>query len=143
MKVFSIAIALVGVLCTSSLVSALPRFAARNGNECIQCHVNPTGGGMRNAYGRNIFERQWLAFDSGQDGDFWENGEEDDAGAKAEEDKVLFDPEINDWFALGGDFRTAYIMIRPQRGREWRAKKGDYEFLLFDAGRPLPRHDTQ
>ncbi|MDP2301001.1 MAG: hypothetical protein Q8N03_01090 [Ignavibacteria bacterium] len=36
---------------------ALPRFALRTGGACIDCHVNPTGGGMRNesgwGYGKN------------------------------------------------------------------------------------------
>jgi hypothetical protein len=37
---------------------ALPRFALGVGGTCIDCHVNPTGGGMRNSsgwsYGKNV-----------------------------------------------------------------------------------------
>ena len=31
--------------------SALPRFSARTGAKCQSCHVNPSGGGMRQAFG--------------------------------------------------------------------------------------------
>jgi hypothetical protein len=31
--------------------SALPRFAVRTGNKCQSCHLNPSGGMMRQAYG--------------------------------------------------------------------------------------------
>jgi len=30
---------------------ALPRFAARTGAKCQSCHVDPTGGEMRQAFG--------------------------------------------------------------------------------------------
>jgi hypothetical protein len=39
------------VLFTSSLVYSYPKFAAYTGEKCQSCHVNPTGGGMRNPYG--------------------------------------------------------------------------------------------
>ncbi|HEY5123064.1 MAG TPA: hypothetical protein VIK14_04945 [Ignavibacteria bacterium] len=28
-----------------------PRFAAYTGNKCVDCHINPAGGSMRNFYG--------------------------------------------------------------------------------------------
>ncbi len=34
---------------------ALPRFAASDGAHCSKCHINPTGGGARNRFGRNVF----------------------------------------------------------------------------------------
>ncbi len=39
------------VLFASSLVYSYPKFAAYTGEKCQSCHVNPTGGGMRNPYG--------------------------------------------------------------------------------------------
>ena len=34
-------------------VSALPKFASRTGASCQSCHVNPSGKGMRNEFGRS------------------------------------------------------------------------------------------
>jgi len=50
----------VAVLLLSSQVSAEPYLAAQMGMKCGQCHVNPTGGGMRNVYG-NTFAQTVLA----------------------------------------------------------------------------------
>ncbi|MBW2187990.1 MAG: hypothetical protein JRG93_00160 [Deltaproteobacteria bacterium] len=117
------------LLASSTPAHALPRFAARGGNECIQCHVNPTGGGMRNSYGRNVFERVWLPFSvrpRGEDVQLELDGaieagwDEEALLGNKDDDKpfVSFSGDITDWLAIGGDIRVAYIWIRPDRGIE-------------------------
>ncbi len=71
--------------------SAEPRFAVRQGAPCKLCHVNPTGGGMRTRFGRNIFEKKYLDMEIVEDGSFG------------------FSPEVTEWLAFGGDFRLAFI----------------------------------
>ncbi|MFN0251964.1 MAG: hypothetical protein ACKV2T_34125 [Kofleriaceae bacterium] len=110
-------------------VEALPRFAARNGMECIQCHISPAGGGMRNAYGRNVFARNWLPLRSRLTADDWvlSNAPPDPNAPAATDqddgDRTVFDPEINTWLAIGGDLRGAYILILPERGAMPGAKR--------------------
>ncbi len=43
------------VLLSASSAQALPRFAARKGLPCQACHVDPSGGGMRNDFGAHVF----------------------------------------------------------------------------------------
>lgn len=46
---FLTAALLVAVLSSTAL--SLPRFAARTGAKCQSCHINPSGGKMRQAFG--------------------------------------------------------------------------------------------
>ena len=41
-------------------VYALPRFAVNNGTPCQTCHINPSGGGMRNEFGNHAVAFQEL-----------------------------------------------------------------------------------
>ena len=78
---------LILVLCVSSLF-ALPRFSVEETTSCFSCHVNPTGGGMRNDYGSNVYNldeltlRKWIS-----------NGDED------------WDGFVTDHIQIGGEFR--------------------------------------
>lgn len=48
---------------------ALPRYTARYGQDCRLCHVNPTGGGLRNDYARQELVPQELASRGARPGD--------------------------------------------------------------------------
>jgi hypothetical protein len=77
-----------GLLLAASQAFAEPYIAVRTGLKCMQCHVNPTGGGQRNAYG-NAYAQTTLAgrfITTGDAPEYWTG-------------------EINRWLAAGGDFR--------------------------------------
>ena len=74
-------------------LQALPRFAARTGAKCQSCHVNPTGGGMRNFYGSTTYGRDALPIKSWQE----EYGLDD------------FSTQLSDFFSYGIDFRFLYF----------------------------------
>lgn len=61
-RVSRLAVLVAGVAGVAAPAAAVPRFALRNAAPCATCHVNPTGAGMRNEYGRQAFEMHRLAF---------------------------------------------------------------------------------
>lgn len=88
------ALAVVGFLFLLPASSwAIPRFAAREGMTCGACHVNPSGGGMRNAYGSQVYERLDLPM--------------------SRTGKVWGPPEIGP-LRFGADSRSTYIYIPSQ-----------------------------
>lgn len=94
MKFSASALAVVLLLCIVVYDSAaLPRFAARTVAKCQSCHVNPTGGGMRNFYGATAYGRETLPVKSWQE-DF------------ALED---FSNQLTEFISYGLDFRFLYF----------------------------------
>ena len=71
-----------------SFVFTLPRFSLEESASCLSCHINPTGGAMRNDYGSNVYTldeltiRKWIP--------------------KSDED---WDGYITDNVQIGGEFR--------------------------------------
>ena len=71
-----------------SFVFTLPRFSLEESSSCLSCHINPTGGAMRNDYGSNVYTldeltiRKWIP--------------------KSDED---WDGYITDNVQIGGEFR--------------------------------------
>lgn len=80
------------LLLCSSYLSALPKFASRLNLSCKSCHVNPTGGGLRNAFGVSY-------------------GQEDLPIPTWQEDFALeeFSTQLNDIISVGANFRTLYF----------------------------------
>ena len=74
------------------LVFSLPRFSVEQGASCMSCHINPTGSGMRNDYGSNIYALEELPLQN--------------LVSKGSED---WDGFINDNIQLGGEFRIQYF----------------------------------
>lgn len=113
------------MLAWAAPAGAIPRFAARTGNDCIQCHVNPGGGGPRNAYGRNIFERASLPMFSRSSAvpeltldltDEELQALEEGAGPSDDQGLVNFSGDVTDWLAIGADLRVSYMWVRPDHG---------------------------
>ncbi len=91
----SIAFGLVSILvifCWTTLIFAVPRFAARENVLCSHCHVNPDGGGLRNDYGAGYYSRKILPMDH------W--------GAFGSD---KFTTQLNDFIRYGADVRAQYF----------------------------------
>jgi len=71
-----------------SFVFSLPRYSLQESTSCMSCHINPTGGGMRNDYGNNIYSLEELPLKK------WINHSDEDWGGY-----------ITDNVQIGGDFR--------------------------------------
>lgn len=80
------------VLASGPLV-ALPKFASRLNVSCKSCHVNPTGGGLRNAFGISYGQDE-LPIPTWRD-------------QFAQED---FSTQLTDNISIGADFRTLYFL---------------------------------
>jgi hypothetical protein len=74
------------LLAAATAAEAEPYIAAQKGLKCTACHVNPTGGGLRNATGHAIAQNELAA-------------------RRLDMGDVVWTGELNRFFAVGGDFR--------------------------------------
>jgi hypothetical protein len=104
------------LLCSSLLsqsVLAEPYLAARTGNKCSACHVNPTGGGMRTVFG-NLY---------GQTGMVTKAAEKTD-------DSAMWTGNISEFLSIGGHVRGSANNIETKNEDSTFAFDFD-EVLLF------------
>ena len=85
---------------------ALPRFAILTGMQCVNCHVNPTGGELRNSYGSSDFADDHLRLIPAHDNDF------------------NFNPQINDDILIGGDVRFQYLYDGNTKNTTFQSMEG-------------------
>lgn len=79
--------------------SALPRFAARTGAKCQSCHVNPSGGGMRQAFGQQ-YGRETLPVPT------WSQ----------ELDLEEFTTKLSEFVSIGADMRSLFFVQQTPTG---------------------------
>lgn len=71
---------------------SLPRFSIETGTSCMNCHINPSGGGMRNDYGSNIYSLDELPLKR-----LIKNADD------------MWDGYISDNLQIGADFRIQHF----------------------------------
>lgn len=99
MKKFFLLI-LISIIITTNL-QALPRFALQQKDRCIDCHVNPTGGIMRNENGV-FFGKNVVSMISPRD------------------DEFPISPKLSDNISFGLDYRTQFLYSGQK-------KRGDFQ----------------
>jgi len=106
-----VALGLLGlVLWGTSSVRAEPFMAIQEGYKCSKCHENMTGGGKRTDFG-NIYAQTRLANKFVDWGRLLRDADEDaddDNPSKTDSRSSFFSGRLNDYIAIGGDFRMSY-----------------------------------
>lgn len=108
---------------------ALPRFALMAGTRCASCHVNPTGGQMRNEYGASFFSVDALPVRSSVAAE----GEQDSTmESDEEEEEFTFSAKISDNISIGADYRSQFIYSFAEDPSDM--EKGKSAFHAMTAG---------
>ncbi len=86
-------------------ISALPRFAVKLKDRCIDCHYNPSGGIIRNKDGWN-WGKNTLSMISTPDKDF------------------IMSPRISENISIGIDYRTQYLYSQEKKRTDFQNMSG-------------------
>jgi hypothetical protein len=117
----SAALVVLSVAFLSESAYAEPYLAVIKGFKCAMCHVSPSGGGKRTAYG-NIFEQTELSERTLDLGNLWTG-------------------DLGKYIAVGGDIRGGWNQIDVP-GQAKTSETELQEFLAYLELRPLPRYLT-
>lgn len=102
---------LISMLWTAPGVQAEPYLAIQEGYKCSKCHVNMTGGGKRTDFA-NIYVQTRLASSflnwRGMLPTSDEDVDEEENPLKTDSTSSFFSGRLNDYIAIGGDFRALY-----------------------------------
>ena len=91
-RTFCVSVLLLMAVSIFDTAAALPRFASRTGAKCQSCHINPSGGGMRQVFGVQ-YGRDELPVPTWSE----EFGLDD------------FSTKLSDFVSIGADFRTLFF----------------------------------
>lgn len=92
-------------ICLFHQLSALPRFALQQKDRCISCHVNPTGGIMRNENGF-FFGKNVVSMISPRDEDF------------------KLSPKFSDNVSFGFDYRSQFLYSQEKSRTDFQDMTG-------------------
>jgi len=107
-----LAVVFASAMLENGQASALPRYSAQYGQNCVLCHVNPTGGGLRSEYATQYLIPEEIAARG------WKEGEMEN-----------MDPRISPNITMGVDLRTLLYQQEGGYGSSF-AMQGDLYFNL-------------
>jgi hypothetical protein len=106
----------------ANVAHAEPYLAIQEGYKCSKCHVNMTGGGKRTDFA-NIYVQTRLSSNFLNWRDYLpaldEDEDPEENPPKSDSTSSFFSGRLNDYIAIGGDFRALYEVVdTPGEGRD-------------------------
>ncbi|NCF34826.1 MAG: hypothetical protein GWP56_00315 [Gammaproteobacteria bacterium] len=125
---------LVTLLWGQSDIRAEPYLAIQEGYKCSKCHVNMTGGGKRTDFA-NIYVQTRLSANFMDWREYLPQAEEDEDTEenpmKSDSNSSFFSGRLNDYIAIGGDFRASYENVHtPNEGDDDGFSRDKYNIYL-------------